>query len=243
VLLGDSDGFLRKYESICPFEHDWIDFWGMKVRGGLYIITDQKLIPRDRFAEIVEAALRGGARILQLREKDTPRDEIVDIGKELLGITRRYNIPLIINDSPEIAAEIGADGVHLGEEDAGIAHARSVLGEDAIIGVSCYGRIERGLDAVAGGADYVAFGTPYNTPTKPGRTPTPFEVLREAATLIKDMPVFAIGGITAENAADVLETGVSGIAVITSVFGAADPEKAARELAGIAARYAGATGP
>lgn len=209
----------------------------MEVRGGLYIITDQKLIPRERFAETVEAAVRGGAGILQLREKDTPRDEIVEIGKELLGITRRYGIPLIINDSPELALEIGADGVHLGEEDTGIAHARSVLGEGAIIGVSCYGRIERGIDALAGGADYVAFGTPYNTPTKPGRTPTPFEVLREAAVLIKDIPVFAIGGITAENAADVLETGVDGIAVITGVFGGADPEKAARELAGIANAY------
>ncbi|HML95020.1 MAG TPA: thiamine phosphate synthase [Thermodesulfobacteriota bacterium] len=210
----------------------------MKAGGGLYLITDRKLIPRERFAETVEAAVRGGASILQLREKDTPRHEIIGLGKNLLGITRRYGIPLIINDSPELAAEIGADGVHLGEEDAGISHARGVLGGDAIIGVSCYGKMERGLDALAGGADYVAFGTPYNTPTKPGRTPTPFEVLREAAARIKGIPVFAIGGITAENAADVLDTGVSGIAVITSVFGAADPEKAARELSLIAARYA-----
>ena len=212
-------------------------FSGMKVHGGLYLITDRKLIPRERFAETVEAAVRGGASILQLREKDTPRDEVIGLGKTLLSITKRYGIPLIINDSPELAAEIGADGVHLGEGDTGISHARSVLGSDAIIGVSCYGKMERGLDALAGGADYVAFGTPYDTPTKPGRTPTPFEVLREAAARIKDIPVFAIGGITAENAADVLETGVSGIAVITSVFGAAEPERAARELADIASAY------
>ena len=210
----------------------------MKVHGGLYLITDQKLIPRERFAETVEAAVRGGASILQLREKDTPHDEVIGLGKKLLGITSRYGIPLIINDSPELAAEIGADGVHLGEGDAGISHARSVLGEGAIIGVSCYGKMERGLEALAEGADYVAFGTPYNTPTKPGRTPTPFEVLREAAARIKGVPVFAIGGITAENAEDVLDTGVSGIAVITSVFGAADPEKAARELRQIAEKYA-----
>ena len=214
----------------------------MKANGGLYLITDQKLIPRERFAETVEAAVRGGASILQLREKDTPHDEVIGLGKKLLGITRRYGIPLIINDSPELAAEIGADGVHLGEGDAGISHARSVLGEDAIIGVSCYGKMERGLDALAEGADYVAFGTPYNTPTKPGRTPTPFEVLREAAAQIKGVPVYAIGGITAENAEDVLDTGVSGIAVITSVFGAADPEKAARELRQIAEKYAKAGG-
>lgn len=229
--------FLNHSETICPFRCDWIDFPGMKVDGGLYLITDRKLIPRERFAETVEAAVRGGASILQLREKDTPHDEVIGLGKKLLGITRRYGIPLIINDSPELAAEIGADGVHLGEEDMGIPYARNVLGESAIIGVSCYGKMERGLDALAGGADYVAFGTPYSTPTKPGRIPTPFEVLREAAARIKDIPVFAIGGITAENAADVLDTGVSGIAVITGVFGAPDPEEVARKLAVIANSY------
>lgn len=198
---------------------------------GLYAITDKRLIPRDRFIETVEKALRGGAKIMQLREKDTPEEEVIRLGKGLLGVTRRYGVPLIINDSPKLAREIGADGVHLGREDAGIFEARSLLGGEGIIGVSCYGEIERGLRAEREGADYVVFGTPFFTPTKPDRKPTPFEVLKEAKRRIISIPVFAIGGINRENAQSVLKTGVDGIAVITSVFGSPDPEKAARDLA------------
>lgn len=204
---------------------------------GLYVITDKKLIPREEFVTTVEKALRGGANIVQLREKDTPRDEVVSLGKALLKVTRKYGVPLIINDSIDLAKEIGADGVHLGEDDPMVSHAREALGGDRIIGVSCYGRLERGLNAERDGADYVAFGTPFFTPTKPERTPTSFDVLREAVSRIKRIPIFAIGGITPENADSVLETGVDGIAVITAVFGSGDPEKAARKLASIAERY------
>lgn len=201
------------------------------------MITDKKLIPRDRFADTVEEAIRGGASVVQLREKDTREDEVIEIGKTLLGLTRKYGVPLIINDSAELARVIGADGVHLGEDDPMVAHAREVLGRDKIIGVSCYGKIERGINAERDGADYVAFGTPFFTPTKPERTPTSFDVLKEAVSRIKSIPIFAIGGITPENAESVLETGVDGIAVITAVFGSGDPGKAAREIASIAERY------
>jgi len=204
---------------------------------GLYVITDKNLIPRDRFAAIVEKAIRGGTSVVQLREKDTPEDEVVELGKALLGLTRKYGVPLIINDSIELAREIGADGVHLGEDDPMVAHARDVLGKDKIIGVSCYGKIERGINAEREGADYVAFGTPFFTPTKPERSPTSFDVLREAVSKIRRIPIFAIGGITPGNAESVLETGIDGIAVITAVFAAEDPEKAARELSSIAANY------
>ncbi len=201
------------------------------------MITDKKLISRDIFVAAVEKAVRGGASVVQLREKDTPEDEIVSLGKALLKVTGKYGVPLIINDSVELAMEIGADGVHLGEDDSDVRHAREALGEGKIIGVSCYGRLERGLDAERDGADYVAFGTPFFTPTKPERTPTSFDVLREAVSRIKSIPVFAIGGITPANADSVFETGVDGIAVITAVFGSGDPEMAARELASIADRY------
>jgi len=200
---------------------------------GLYVITDKKLINRDRFIETVEKSIKGGARIVQLREKGTPENEIISLGREILKVTKSYRIPLIINDSPELAQEIGADGVHLGGEDTSITNARAILGDMAIIGVSCYNQIERGLKAVENGADYVAFGTPYYTPTKPQREPTTIGILREAVNLIKSIPIFAIGGITKENAAPILETGVEGIAVITSVFGSPDPETAARELAAL----------
>ncbi|TDI89743.1 MAG: thiamine phosphate synthase [Candidatus Dadabacteria bacterium] len=198
---------------------------------GLYVITDKKLIKRAGFIETVEKSIKGGARIVQLREKDTPKNEILNLGRELLKLTRRYDVPLIINDSPELAKEIGADGVHLGGDDTSIKNARAILGDEAIIGVSCYNQIERGLNAVQNGAYYVAFGTPYYTPTKPEREPTSIEVLKEAVYVISQIPIFAIGGITKENASEILGTGVDGIAVITSVFGSPDPELAARELA------------
>lgn len=200
---------------------------------GLYVITDKILIERHLFTESVEKALSGGANILQLREKETDYDEIVYLGKELLKISKSYRVPLIINDFPELVREIDADGVHLGTDDTTIEKARNIIGEHKIIGVSCYGQIERGLDAQARGADYLAIGTPYDTPTKPGRKPTPFSTLREAKTKIAKIPIFAIGGITKENARDVLATGVDGIAVITSVFGSDNPETACKELSQI----------
>jgi thiamine-phosphate pyrophosphorylase len=203
-----------------------------KMLTGLYVITDQRLIKRDSFVETVEMAIRGGARIVQLREKETPDDEIINLGKAILNVTKRYNVPLIINDSPELAKEIGADGVHLGGDDTSVEKARSILGSNSIVGVSCYNQIERGLNAVKSGADYVAFGTPYNTPTKPDREPTSIEILNQAVELI-NIPIFAIGGITKNNAKPILDTGVEGIAVITSVFGSSDPETAARELANL----------
>ncbi|QMU55974.1 MAG: thiamine phosphate synthase [Candidatus Mycalebacterium zealandia] len=196
---------------------------------GLYAITDSKLIAENGFAETVEAAIKGGATIIQLREKNSEKAEIIRKGKMLAEITQKYKIPLIINDSPEITKKTGADGVHLGGEDGNVKNARKLLGENAIIGVSCYGEIERGIASEKAGANYVAFGTPYFTPTKPDRVPTPFEVLKEAKAKLK-IPVFAIGGITPENVADVLKTGVDGIAVITAIFGEEDTEKAARRL-------------
>lgn len=197
---------------------------------GLYVITDKKLINRDRFAETVEKSIKGGASIVQLREKDTPEDKIIDLGRQILKITKKYNVPLIINDSPELTKEIGADGVHLGGDDCSLEKARELLGKKAIIGVTCYNEIDRGLYAAENGADYVAFGTPYYTPTKPEREPTSIETLKDAVNKIKNIPIFAIGGITKENAGPILITGVDGLAVITSIYGSPDPETAAREI-------------
>lgn len=197
---------------------------------GLYVITDKKLIPRDIFLETVEKAIRGGARIVQLREKDSTQEEVKRLGMWLLQITKKCGVPLIINDSPFLAKEMGADGVHLGKDDPSVFQARRILGGEAIIGVSCYGEIERGMQAEEEGANYVAFGTPFFTPTKPDRKGTPFEILGEAKKRITTIPIFAIGGINKENAPSVLETGVDGIAVITSVFSSSDTEKAARDL-------------
>ena len=197
---------------------------------GLYIITDKKLIPRENFAQKVEQAIIGGARVVQLREKQFNTREILELGSSLLKITRKYNVPLIINDYVDIALELDADGVHLGETDPEIKFARKKLGDDKIIGVSCYDSIERGEYAVSQGADYIVFGTPYYTPTKPDRKPTPLETLNEARKKFADKVMFAIGGITESNAGEIVDTGVDGIAAITSIFGNGSPEENAKKL-------------
>jgi len=197
---------------------------------GLYIITDKKLISRQFFAEKVESAIKGGARIVQLREKQTDTREIYELGKKLLTITKKYNVPLIINDYVDIALELNTEGVHLGENDPNIKFARKKLGNNRIIGVSCYNSLERGAYAVEQGADYLVFGTPFYTPTKPYRKPTPIETLVEACKLFPGTSIFAIGGITENNAEEIINTGVDGIAAITSIFGEGSPEENAIKL-------------
>ena len=197
---------------------------------GLYVITDTKLIPRDRFVETVEAAVRGGATMVQLREKEAPQEEAIRLGRALLAVTRRYGALLIINDHPLVAKAVGADGAHVGREDPPVSAARAVLGPEAIIGASCYGAVARAVAAEQEGADYVAFGTPFPSPTKPKRTDISLGIFREVKQRV-NMPVFAIGGITIDNARQVIAAGADGIAVVSGVFAAADVEAAARALA------------
>lgn len=197
---------------------------------GLYVITDSHLIPRDRFVATVEAAVRGGATMVQLREKEATHTEIVRLGKAILAVTRRHGALLIVNDHPTVAQEIGADGVHVGRDDPPVAEARALLGPQAIIGASCYGEVERAVTAEQAGADYVAFGTPFPSPTKPKRTDISLAIFQEAKRCVQ-VPVFAIGGITLANARQVIAAGADGIAVVSAVFGAPDVETAARALA------------
>jgi len=197
---------------------------------GLYAITDTQLIPRQRFVETVEAAVRGGAAMVQVREKDTPQEEVIRLGRELLAVTRRYGALLIINDHPAVAKAVGADGAHVGREDPPVHEARALLGPDAIIGASCYGDVTRAMAAEQEGADYVAFGTPFPSPTKTKRTDISLGIFREVKQHVK-IPVFAIGGITIDNASQVIEAGADGIAVVSGVFAAADVEAAAHRLA------------
>jgi thiamine-phosphate pyrophosphorylase len=198
--------------------------------GGLNVITDQHLMPRDRFVDMVEAAVRCGAKIVQLREKHMPPEEIAQLGRSLLTVTRRYGALFLINDDPKIAHAIGADGVHVGREDATVAQARALLGPDAIIGVTCYGEIERAIAAVQASADYVAFGTPFPSPTKGTQGRTPLTIYREVKQHVS-VPVFAIGGINIHNAQQVRDAGADAISVISGVFGAPDVGAAAKALA------------
>jgi thiamine-phosphate pyrophosphorylase len=197
---------------------------------GLYVITDTHLIPRTRFADTVEAAVRGGATMVQLREKKTPPEEVIRLGRDILAVTHRYGALLIVNDHPAVAREIGADGVHVGRDDPPVAETRAIVGPHVIIGASCYGEVERAVAAEQAGADYVAFGTPFPSPTKSKRTDISLEIFRAAKQRVH-IPVFAIGGITLANAPQVIDAGAEGIAVVSGVFAAPDVEAAARALA------------
>ncbi|MGH8090840.1 MAG: thiamine phosphate synthase [Rudaea sp.] len=193
---------------------------------GLYAITNG---PRVDLVDACAAAMEGGAAVLQYRDK-TPdfarrRDEAI----ALATLCARHRVPLIVNDDLELAAEIGAAGVHLGEDDADIAAARIRLGSDAIIGVSCYDSLERARELAATGADYLAFGAFFPSPTKPNaRRATP-DLLRAALAFGK--PLVAIGGITPDNARPLIAAGADFVAAISGVFGEANIFAAARHYA------------
>ncbi|MEW5972283.1 MAG: thiamine phosphate synthase [Pseudomonadota bacterium] len=197
---------------------------------GLYVITDTALIPDDRFAERVEAALRGGARIVQYRDKRHDAELRLGLATEMVRLCRAHGALSIINDDVDLAARVGADGVHVGREDAALAHARNRLGQGAVIGVSCYNRLELALEAAAHGADYVAFGRFFPSRVKPEAVPASMDLLREARKKLS-LPLCAIGGITADHAAPLVEAGADMLAVISDVFAAADVEAAARRYA------------
>jgi len=149
----------------------------------------------------------------------------------VLEVTRRYGALLIVNDHPSVAKEIGADGAHVGREDPPVAETRALLGPQAIIGASCYGDVARAVAAEQEGADYVAFGTPFPSPTKTSkRTDISLDIFQAAKRRVH-CPVFAIGGINLANARQIIDAGADGIAVVSGVFGAPDVEAAARALA------------
>ena len=197
---------------------------------GLYVITDTGLTPGARLPTAVDAAIRGGARLVQYRDKsaDSARREME--ARLLLDLCRGHGVPLIINDDVALAARIGADGVHLGREDQALAAARVSLGPRALIGVSCYDSLERAQTAAHAGADYVAFGSFYPSLSKPAAVRAPLALLTQARAALS-IPLCAIGGITPENGAPLLAAGADLLAVIQGVFGAADSGVAARAYA------------
>ena len=195
---------------------------------GLYAITPEDA-DTDRLARKVEAALAGGARLVQYRSKSPDSEARRAQGERLLGLCRRAGVPLIINDDLELALAIGADGVHLGRDDGDVATARARLGTGRLLGVSCYDRLELAIAAVAAGADHVAFGSAFASPTKPDAVRAPPALFTQARARLR-VPIVAIGGITPENAHLVIEAGADAVAVITAVFDA-------RDVAGEAAAF------
>lgn len=192
---------------------------------GIYAITNG---PRDDLFAAVEAALAGGARLLQYRDKTADAERRRSEADEISRICARYDVPFIVNDDVALARDTGG-GVHLGREDVSIAEARAALGPDAIIGVSCYGSIERARQLCIEGADYLAFGAMYPSPTKPHAPVAPHDVLTQAKAL--GLPIVAIGGITVDNARVLIDAGADYLAVVSAIFAAPDIQTATRRFA------------
>lgn len=199
---------------------------------GLYAVTDDRPAPDADLVRAVEAAILGGARLIQYRDKSADPARRHRQAGLLSELCRRHGVPLIVNDDVELAAASGAAGVHLGEDDPAPEAARARLGPDAIIGVSCYDRLDLALAARGRGADYVAFGSVYPSSTKPAARRAGLELLREARRRL-DLPIAAIGGITPANAPPLVAAGVDWLAVISGVFGQPDVAAAARAYAAL----------
>lgn len=196
---------------------------------GLYAVTPD-LGDTDVLLEKVDAALRGGARVVQYRSKSLDHGLRRRQAGAIAGLCRQRRVLFIVNDSVELAHETGADGVHIGREDGALAHARAVLGADRIIGVSCYNEIGLARTAAAQGADYVAFGSFFPSATKPSAVRATIQLLHTAAVEIAT-PIVAIGGINVDNAAGLIAAGASAVAVVGALFDAQDVEVQARRFA------------
>ena len=199
-------------------------------RRGLYWITAETPDTATLLRR-AEAVLRGGAVLVQYRDKSTDAGRRREQASALNEACAARGVPLLINDDAALGAAVGAAGVHLGEDDLGIAEARAVLGAGAIVGVSCYDSLGRARSLAAQGADYLAFGAFFPTTTKVApRRATP-ALLREAAPL--GLPRVAIGGITPDNAAPLVAAGADLLAVVGALADAADPEAVARRFAAL----------
>lgn len=175
-------------------------------------------------------ALLGGAGVLQYRNKLADASLRAEQAGALRRLTREFGVPLIVNDDAALARQAGADGVHLGGEDGSVVEARALLGNAGIVGVSCYNRLPLAHEAVRQGADYVAFGAFFRSGVKPEAVEASPELLRQARRELQ-VPIVAIGGITAQNGTQLLEAGADALAVISAVFAATDIQDAARQFA------------
>lgn len=198
---------------------------------GLYAITDQQLHAEDMLTPVL-AAINGGARVVQYRDKTSPTAKREQQASALLESCRAHQVPLLINDDIALAKRVQADGVHIGRGDGSLRSARAVLGENAIIGVSCYDQPELAYQAQKEGADYVAFGRFYPSASKPEAVQAQPQLLEHARSRLR-CPIVAIGGITAQNGRPLIDAGADMLAVIRGVFGANDVRRAAISVSGL----------
>ncbi len=194
----------------------------------LYLITNSENLSEEEFLHRVEEALKGGATIVQIREKTKSTKEYIDLAMKLHKITSSYNVPLIVDDRVDVALAVGAEGVHLGSEDMSIETARKILGEDFIIGATAK-TVPKALEAYNMGADYLGVGAIYPTTTKVKTVLTSVETLKEIVKAVP-IPVNAIGGLNADNL-DILEgSNIAGICVVSAVMYGDNPENICKEL-------------
>jgi len=205
-----------------------------KTISGLYAITPGLADP-ELLAGKVEAALRGGAHVVQYRNKAAGEPLRHEQAVRIAQLCRAAGACFIVNDSIELARKVAADGVHLGKDDEGVGAARALLGPGKLIGVSCYNELWRARDAVAQGADYIAFGSFFPSTTKPRAVTAARDLLRAAKEF--SVPIVAIGGVTPDNAAGLIEAGADAVAVLSAVFDAPDVERAARRIARLFAEH------
>lgn len=194
----------------------------------LYAVTDRSWLRNQTLYEQVEEALQGGATFIQLREKKLGYDEFLEEAKQIQKLCKEYKVPFVINDNVEIAKQIGADGVHVGQDDMESGKVRTLLGEDKIIGVSAH-NVEEALLAQANGADYLGVGAVFNTTSKDDVSTLNHDVLKEICKAVS-IPVIAIGGINEENVDKLAGTGICGVAVISAIFAKDDIKEATKSL-------------
>ena len=186
----------------------------------LYAVTDRAWTGRQSLYEQVEAALKGGATCIQLREKDLNGKDFLREAMEISALCKEYQVPFLINDNVEIAIQCHADGVHVGQEDMEAFKVRQRVGKDMIIGVSVHS-VEEALEAVRNGADYLGVGAVFSTSTKSDAEVLPKQVLGDICSAV-EIPVVAIGGISKANISQLSGTGVDGVALVSAIFAAED---------------------
>ena len=194
----------------------------------LCLVTDRRVCPPDELPGRVAAAVAGGVDIVQLRDKEEAGGALLELAAALRGVTRKSAI-LLVNERADVATACGADGVQLGEAAMPTASARPILPEGSIIGRSVHS-VEGATQAEASGADFLLVGTMFATRSHPGEEPSGPDLLARIRTACGGIPLLAIGGITADNVAQVMQAGADGVAVITAILASPDPERAASEI-------------
>lgn len=188
----------------------------------LYAITDSQLLPGDQLFAAVAAALKGGCKLVQYRDKTSDKARRSFEARNLLALCNQYQAQLLINDDVSLAQEVGAHGVHLGQGDTNPVAARIILGSRAIIGVTCHDSLTLAQQAIKGSANYIAFGRFFPSSTKPNARPAPISLISEARQQFSATPIVVIGGITLENGKQLLDAGADMLAVCHSLFAADD---------------------